>query len=126
VKILVVDDSRAMRMLVLSNLNKAGFNKHEFCEASDGLLAIDLIKKEDIDVVISDWNMDKMSGIDCLTELNRMKAANELQAVPKFVFVTSESTDEMRNRATEQGAKVFITKPFTLEVFEEKLKGVIS
>jgi two-component system, chemotaxis family, chemotaxis protein CheY len=105
--ILVVDDSKAMRMIVLRELRKAGYDTGQAVEADNGLTALDKIRAGGVELVLSDWNMPDMSGIELLAELRR-----EGIAVP-FGFVTSESAGEIRRRALEVGADFVVTKPFT-------------
>ena len=119
-KIMVVDDSTAMRMIVLRTLRKAGFRDHTFSEAANGALALAAITADPPDLVMSDWNMPEMSGIDLLKALRA--AGNEV----RFGFVTSEFTDEMRAMAREAGALFLIAKPFNEETFEEVLSPFID
>lgn len=119
-KVLIVDDSRAMRMLVLRSLRQAGLGEHEFQEAEDGAQALDAIQSFRPDVVLSDWNMPNVSGIDLLEQVN----AAGVETV--FGFVTSESTEEMASRARGAGAQFFVTKPFTAEDFQEALGSVLG
>ena len=119
-KILVADDSKAMRMIVVRTLRQAGLNGHEIVEATNGREALDLTKKVKPDLILSDWNMPEMTGIEFLRAL---RAAGS--AIP-FCFVTSEGSDEMRALATEGGAMGLIAKPFTPEVFEDMLSPVMS
>ena len=119
-KILVVDDSRAMRMIVKKTLREAGFGGHDIEEAEDGAKALDAIKAETPDVVMSDWNMPNMNGIELL------EAVNAEGIRTKFGFVTTESTTEMRKRATDAGAKFMIAKPFTPESFQKALEPVFA
>lgn len=125
-RILIVDDSKAMRMIVRSHLRKAGYGKHTYVEACNGAEALEMIKQELPDVVLSDWNMPEMTGIQLLTELNKLHKEKVLSAMPAFVFITSESTDSMRDQAKQEGATCFITKPFTDEVFESQLEDIIT
>ncbi len=122
-KILVVDDSKAMRMIVKRTIRKAGFTGHEFIEASNGAEAYKMITGDNTDnqpdLVMSDWNMPRMTGIDLAERLQR-----ENVEVP-FGFVTSEGTKEMRDRASNAGALFLIAKPFTVAAFEEALSPVI-
>ena len=113
--ILIVDDSLAMRMIVTRTLRQAGFGHHTIEEADDGTTALAAIQARKPDVVLSDWNMPKMTGIDLLAQLN----ASGVQL--KFGFVTSESTDSMRERAAVAGALFLIAKPFTPESFQDTL-----
>jgi two-component system chemotaxis response regulator CheY len=119
VKILIVDDSKAMRMIVTRTLRQAGFGDHEYVEAENG--AEGLAKAQEIkpDLVLSDWNMPEMSGIEFLQAL---RAAGDSV---RFGFVTSESTDAMRGLADASGALFLIAKPFTADTFAEALGGVL-
>ena len=118
-KILIIDDSKAMRLIVRRTLRQAGLGEHEVVEAADGREGYDLIRKGAPDLVLSDWNMPEMSGFELLTELRR----NSLNV--KFGFVTTEGTAEMRAAATEAGALFMITKPFTPETFRQALTSVL-
>ena len=119
-KVLVVDDSRVMRQIVIRTLRQAGYDDHDVVEAEDGRDALDKIGSEQPDLVLSDWNMPEMSGIDCLRAL---RAAGS--TVP-FGFVTSEGSAEMREQALSAGALFLIAKPFTDEDFAEALDGVLD
>ena len=119
-KILIVDDSKAMRMIVLRTLRQAGFADHTFVEAANGQEALTAIRSDPPGLVLSDWNMPELSGIQLLQALRA-----EGQAV-KFGFVTSEGTPEMRKLAQDSGAAFLITKPFTAEVFQEQLKPLVA
>lgn len=119
-RILVVDDSRAMRMIVIRSLRQAGFGDAEIVEASNGLEALEVIRSSKPDVVLSDWNMPDMSGIELLRSVNA-----EGLSVP-FGFVTSESTPPMRKQALEEGASFLLAKPFTAEALEEALGSVVG
>jgi len=115
VKLLVVDDSRVMRQIVIRTLRQAGYDGHEIIEAEDGRDAYDTAVAESPDLVLSDWNMPQMTGIECLQAL---RSAG--QTVP-FGFVTSEGSTEMREKAMTAGALFLISKPFTAEDFQEAL-----
>jgi two-component system chemotaxis response regulator CheY len=120
VKILVTDDSRVMRQIVIRTLRQAGYDDHDVIQAENGREAFDLVGAEQPDLVLSDWNMPEMSGIECLEAL---RAAG--QQVP-FGFVTSEGSPEMREKAANAGALFLIAKPFTEETFRDVLDGVIA
>jgi len=119
-KILIVDDSKAMRMIVIRNLKQAGFDGHSFLEAANGAEGLKTILEAPPDLVLSDWNMPEMNGIDMLVELR--KAGCQV----KFGFVTSESTEDMRKRGLDAGALFMIAKPFTVDIFQKTLEGVIQ
>ncbi len=119
-KILVVDDSKAMRMIVVRTLRQAGFGGHAVTEASNGVEAMAALKADSFDVILSDWNMPEMSGIELLTAV---KAAG---MTARFGFVTSEGTAPMRQQAADGGAEFLIAKPFTPEAFEQALRGILA
>lgn len=114
-KILIVDDSSAMRMIVKKTLRQAGFDGHEISEADDGAKALAAVKLAAPDLVLSDWNMPNMTGLQLL------EALRESGVKLSFGFVTTEVTPDMRVRALEAGAKFLISKPFTADSFKEQL-----
>jgi len=120
VKILIADDSRVMRQIVIRTLRQAGHAGHELIEAENGREAVEKVRSEAPDLVLSDWNMPEMTGIDALDTLRASGST-----VP-FGFVTSEGSDEMRARAAASGAAFLISKPFTPEAFDEALTGVFA
>lgn len=117
-KIVVVDDSRVMRQIVIRTMRQAGYGSHDIVEAENGKEGFDVVQAQHPDLVLSDWNMPEMSGIDLLCALRA--AGNPVT----FGFVTSEGSEEMRARATQSGASFLIAKPFTPEAFEEALTSV--
>jgi two-component system chemotaxis response regulator CheY len=119
-KILIADDSRVMRQIVLRTLRQAGFSGHDFVEAEDGADALAKVQTEKPDLVLSDWNMPNKNGIDLLRDLRG--SGNQ---VP-FGFVTSEGSEEMRETAAQAGATFLIAKPFTPEAFQEALTPVLG
>jgi two-component system chemotaxis response regulator CheY len=119
-KILIVDDSRVMRAIVTRTLRQAGYAGHDLVEAANGTEALDLVEAESPDLVLSDWNMPEMTGIELLETLR-----GRGRDVP-FGFVTSEGSPEMRERAASAGARFLIAKPFTAETFRDNLQLVIG
>jgi two-component system chemotaxis response regulator CheY len=120
VKILVADDSRVMRQIVIRTLRQAGFDGHDVVEAEDGRDAFDKVQSESPDLVLSDWNMPNMTGLECLEALRSSGSS-----VP-FGFVTSEGSPEMRDKAAGAGALFLIAKPFNEDTFRDALEGVIA
>jgi two-component system chemotaxis response regulator CheY len=119
-KILVVDDSRAMRMIVVRTLRQAGFGGHEVLEAENGREALDLVRRHGPDLVLSDWNMPEVSGLQFLVTLRAQGDATP------FCFVTSEGSEEMREQAAAAGALGLIAKPFTADSFTDLLSPVVT
>ncbi len=119
-KILVVDDSKAMRAIVKRSLaSLERFSGAEILEAADGRQALETCEQEAPDLVISDWNMPEMSGIELLQALGGEGGR------PTFGFVTSESTPEMHERARASGAAFLVSKPFTPESLGGALDGAV-
>jgi two-component system chemotaxis response regulator CheY len=119
-KILIADDSRVMRQIVVRTLRQAGFGDHDLIEASNGREALDMANAESPDLILSDWNMPEMNGIELLQQLRA--AGNDV----KFGFVTSESTPEMKDQASAAGALFFIVKPFSAERFDEVFAPILG
>lgn len=119
-KVLIVDDSKAMRMIVQRTIKQAGFTNIQAIEANNGVEALQVIEQQSPDVVLSDWNMPEMKGIDLLVTLR----ANG-QRVP-LGFITSESSPEIRAQAEAAGAAFVIVKPFTPAAFEQALKPLLA
>lgn len=119
-KILIVDDSKAMRMIVKRTLRQAGFGDHEIVEAEDGQQGLAQVQAESPNLVLSDWNMPNMTGIEFLRALRAAGIDTD------FGFVTSESSGEMRAEASSAGALFLITKPFTADSFKAELSKVVD
>jgi two-component system chemotaxis response regulator CheY len=118
-KILIVDDSTAMRMIVKKTLRLAGFDGHEITEVDDGVKALASIKASKPDIVLSDWNMPNMTGLQLLEALG----SEGIKLT--FGFITTEATPDMRAKAVGAGAKFLISKPFSAESFKEHLSAHI-
>ncbi|WP_312718645.1 response regulator [Mobilicoccus sp.] len=119
-KVVVADDSRAMRMIVVRTLRQAGYEGAEVIECEDGAEGLAAVKANSPDLVLSDWNMPNMNGIEFLQALRAQG-----DQVP-FGFVTSEGSDTMRAQAADSGALFLIAKPFTADMFADALKPVFG
>ncbi|WP_435299674.1 response regulator [Timonella sp. A28] len=117
--VIVADDSRVMRQIVVRTLRQAGYD-WEILEASDGQELYDLTLDNNPDLVLSDWNMPNATGLEALQAL-RQAGCN----VP-FGFVTSEGSAEMREQAANAGALFLIAKPFTAESFRAEIDPVLA
>lgn len=118
-KILLVDDSKTMRLIVRRTLREAGFESHDFIEKTNGKEALEHIRIDPPDLVLSDWNMPEMTGIELLEQL-RQEGCHV-----KFGFVTSEGSPEILGRAVGSGALFLIVKPFSAESFRKTLSPYI-
>ncbi|MCP4571656.1 MAG: response regulator [bacterium] len=119
-KILVVDDSRAMRRIVQRTIRQAGHKGHDIIEAENGREALDLVGTENPELILSDWHMPEMDGLEFLTALKEQGSE-----IP-FGFVTSESTKEMRDIAAQAGANFLLAKPFTPEDMKQILDHFVT
>ena len=119
-KLLVVDDSKAMRMIVKRTLRQAGYENCEVDEAENGVEALGKIKGGSYDLVLSDWNMPEMNGFEFLQALRQGGSK-----IP-FGFITTEGTADMRHRAMEAGANFLLEKPFTPEQMEATLNPYLG
>ncbi|MGQ7847986.1 response regulator [Granulosicoccus sp. 3-233] len=119
-KVMIVDDSKSMRMIVKRTLKQAGFDDMEFEEAEDGTDALAKIDACNPNLVLCDWNMPQMNGIDFL------KAIRAAGNMVNFGFVTTESTPEMRSLAQEAGAQFLVAKPFTAATFQRTLEPILG
>jgi two-component system chemotaxis response regulator CheY len=118
--ILLVDDSKTMRMIVQRAIRQAGFRGLTVTEAENGAQAMEVLGKEQPRVILSDWNMPEMSGIDFLVQV---RASNS--RVP-FGFITSEASKEIKALAMKSGATFLITKPFSSEDMQDALSPILG
>jgi two-component system, chemotaxis family, chemotaxis protein CheY len=118
-KALVVDDSRAVRMILARTLKELNL---EVREASNGKEALQVVEaeKNGVDLVLADWNMPEMNGLDLLIQLRRKPELSSMVVV----MVTTETELDQMSTALEAGANEYIMKPFTKEILVEKLQMV--
>lgn len=122
-KILIVDDMKTMRMVMKKNLKECGFEN--ITEADDGATAWPLIEQagfsgSPFQLILSDWNMPKLAGIELL---RKVRAHAALGKTP-FVLVTAETEKEQIVEAIKAGVNNYVMKPFTLDSLREKLEAV--
>lgn len=119
-RILVVDDFQTMRRIIINLLRQLGFTN--VVEAQDGQFALAKVQEDSIDLVISDWNMPNMTGLDFLKAL---RASEEYKELP-FIMVTAEGKKENVIAAVQAGVNNYIVKPFNAATLKEKLSKVIG
>ena len=119
-KILVVDDFATMRRIVKNILRQIGFTN--ILEADDGSTALNILKKEKVDLVITDWNMPKMSGLELLKAI---RADDNLKDIP-VMMVTAEALKENIIEAVKAGVNQYIVKPFTAQTLQEKIEKIFG
>ena len=120
IKVLIVDDMPTIRDMVRGQLKNLGF-KYIF-EAPDGEAALNLLIQHDLSgerirLIVCDWNMPKMSGLDFL---KKVRSAEQWSNLP-FVLLTSETERDQVTEAILSGVSQYIVKPFTPKAFEEKI-----
>jgi len=120
IKVLVVDDFATMRRIVKGVLKQLGFK--DIIEADDGTTALNELKKEKVGLIVSDWNMPKMTGLDLL---KKVRGDEQLKEIP-FIMVTAEGQKENVIEAVKAGVSNYIVKPFTPETLSEKLEKVFN
>jgi len=120
IKVLIVDDFSTMRKIIRNILTQLGFKN--ILEADDGTTALEVLSKEKVDLIISDWNMPKMSGLDLL---KAVRANQATQDIP-FIMVTAEAQKENILEAIKYKVNQYIVKPFTPETLKEKLEKVFG
>lgn len=117
-RILIVDDSRVTRQIIRGMLERAGFANLD--EAADGKEALGLLGRRSYALVISDWNMAPMSGLDLLTA---MRSSSTLAAIP-FIMATARSQKRFSDVARDRGATRYLEKPFSGETLIACLRSV--
>ena len=118
--VLVVDDYKSMIRIVRGLLNQLGFQNVD--EAMDGPSALALIRSKSYGLVLSDWNMQPMSGLELL---KTVRADDRTRSLP-FVMVTAEAKAENVVAARQAGVNNYVIKPFTLAVLKQKLSTVLG
>ena len=121
-KILVADDSRVMRQIVIRTLRQAGYDDHDIVEAEDGADALAKVSSENPDLVLSDWNMPNMTGIDLLRAIRADAALKHLPVL----MITAEAKKENIVEAAQAGASGYVVKPFTAATLDEKLNKIFQ
>lgn len=118
--ILIIDDYKTMLRIVRNLLSQLGFNNIE--EATDGEMAIEKLKEKKYDLIVSDWNMEPMSGFQLL---QHVRASEEWKQIP-FIMVTAESKPENIIAAKKAGVSNYIVKPFNAQTLKHKMSAVIG
>jgi len=118
--ILIVDDYKTMLRIIRNLLKQLGFNNVD--EATDGSAALQKLRDKEYSLVISDWNMEPMSGMQLLTEV---RADMKLKELP-FIMITAESKTENVIAAKQAGVSNYIVKPFNAATLKTKLAAVLG
>lgn len=120
IQVLIVDDYKTMLRIIRNLLKQLEFDNVE--EATDGQEALQKLRAGNFGLVISDWNMAPMTGLDLLKEV---RADARLKATP-FIMITAESKTENVVAAKQAGVSNYIVKPFNAETLREKIEKVLT
>ncbi len=118
--ILIVDDYKTMLRIIRNLLKQLGF--HNVDEATDGADALNKLRMKNYDLVISDWNMEPMTGYELLKEV---RSDDMLKTLP-FIMVTAESKTDNVIAAKKAGVNNYIVKPFNAATLKSKLSSVLG
>ena len=121
-RVVVIDDAPVVREVIRKHLSKIGFEQDNIFEAGDGLEGINLLRNEKVDLIISDWNMPKMDGLELLKTINSYP---ELVDIP-FIMITSETDKEKVEEALKAGVNQYIFKPFKPDYFKQKIQQTLG
>jgi len=119
-RILVVDDFSTMRKIIKNILRQLGFNN--VTEADDGTTGWETLNRDNIDFIISDWNMPQMTGIELL---RKVRSSEEYASTP-FLMVTAEAQQENIIEAVQAKVSNYIVKPFTPETLGQKIDKIFA
>jgi two-component system chemotaxis response regulator CheY len=122
IRALIVDDSSVMRKIVERSLRQAGLDLLVVHEAGSGTEGLDLLKSNQVDLILSDINMPSMDGLEFLRQI---RAQNLAPGVP-VVMITTESSEEHVKQAILAGAQGYIRKPFTAEQVKERVLPLLN
>ncbi len=120
IKILIVDDFATMRRILKNILKQLGFKN--LVEADDGTTAWEVLEGQNIDLIISDWNMPKMTGLELL---KKVRASDSHKMTP-FLMVTAEAQKQNVIEAVQAGVSNYVVKPFTAEAISDKLEKILK
>lgn len=114
-KIITVDDSSTMRRIIKNTLIKIGFSN--ILEAANGIEALEVLAQNNVDLIITDWNMPEMDG---LTFVKTLRAKEQYKEIP-ILMVTTEAAKEDILTALRSGVNNYVVKPFTPDILQEKV-----
>lgn len=118
--VLIVDDNQVMRNLVRRSLKQGSLTDLIITEASNGFDALEQLHAQTPDLILSDWNMPKMNGLDLLQAIRK-----ENQEI-LFGFITAQNNLSLRRNALKYGAHFVLSKPFTPEMLNSAIQSIIS
>ncbi len=121
-RILIVDDSPPMRTVIRKAITASGFGTSEFLEASNGLEALHILRQEWMDIVVTDYNMPQMNGL----ELVHAMQEDDLTGTVPVLVITTDGSRKRMEQFMEAGARAFLQKPFTPERIKRTLIDILG
>jgi two-component system chemotaxis response regulator CheY len=121
-KVLIVDDSQPMRSVIKKTIKASGFGGAEFFEAANGQEALSILKSQWLDIVVTDYNMPEMNGVELIAE---MKKDEMIRTIP-VLMITTEGSRSKIDEFIQLGAAGYIKKPFTPEAIKAKLTEILG
>lgn len=119
-QVLIVDDYKTMLRIIKNLLNQLGFEHID--EATDGTMAFQMASEKSYGLIISDWNMEPMSGYEFL---KKVRSSEKIKATP-FIMITAESKTENVVAAKQAGVSNYIVKPFNADTLKGKIEAVFG
>jgi two-component system, chemotaxis family, chemotaxis protein CheY len=119
-RVLTVDDSPTMRRIIVNSLKKIGFS--DIIEADNGVDALEKLNSNEVDFIITDWNMPEMNGEQFVKAL---RSDEKYKTIPILMITTRGMKDDVLT-AVKMGVNGYVVKPFTPDVLKQKLSGIIS
>ncbi len=120
--VLIVDDSLPMRGIIKKTIKASGFNVSNYFEASDGNEALKILNEEWLDLVLTDYNMPEMNGLELLCEMQKNET---FKSIP-VVMITTEGSKQRLAEFLEKGAADYLKKPFAPEEIKQKLNHIMG
>jgi two-component system chemotaxis response regulator CheY len=122
-KVLIINESRIMRNLLIRTLNRSRIAEFEFVEAADGARALVAFDDEPIDIVITDWQMPDMTSMEFV---RKVRARGDTGHTRLVVLTDENLVDGIEEVLGSAGADAFLCKPFTVEEVEQKLRDLVE
>jgi len=120
--ILIVDDSLPMRSVIKKTLKAAGYGNADLLEAANGQEAIDLLKNSWVDIILTDYNMPVMNGLELIQTIKK----NEISKNIPVVVISTEGNESKIQEFMDSGAAEYITKPFTAEAIRDLIVNILG
>lgn len=120
--ILIVDDSLPMRSVIKRTLKAAGYGNAELIEAANGQEAINLLKSAWIDIVMTDYNMPVMDGLEFIKRIKKDEVSKDIPVV----VISTEGNESKIKEFMDSGAAGYITKPFTAEAIRDLIVNILG